>query len=105
MAMMAVRLGFVVAALIGLGRMFGVVADVGPIHLLAGILALAGALVAGVRMLVLGRGGALPLVGVVVGVAGAMGVLLEVLPGIVHLLLLVAAVGMAEASAAKLKRG
>lgn len=104
MAMMVVRIGFVAAAVIGLGHLVGLVESVGMIHLVAGILALAGALAAGVRMLVLGRGGAMPLLGVVIGVAGAVGMLTEVLPGIAHLLLLVAAVGMTEASAAKLKR-
>ncbi|HYF78830.1 MAG TPA: hypothetical protein VD973_16975 [Symbiobacteriaceae bacterium] len=105
MAMMGVRLGFVVAALIGVGHMFGLVESVGPFHLIAGILALLGALVAGVRMLVLGRGGGLPLLAVVIGVAGAVAMLTGMLGGFLHLLLMVAAVGMTEASAAKLKRG
>jgi hypothetical protein len=104
MAMMVLRVGFVAAAVVGLGHMFGLVDSVGAIHLVAGILALVGALVAGVRMLVLGRGGGLPLLGVVIGVAGAVGMLTRSLPGLAHLLLLVAAVGMTEASAAKLKR-
>lgn len=104
-AMMLVRLGAVVAIVLGLGRMAGLwsFASLGGVHILAGALVLLGALVAGIRMMSLGKGAVMLLGGVVIGMAGAA-VALRGMSGVFHLLLMVAAVGMAEANAAKLKR-
>ncbi|HWI66420.1 MAG TPA: hypothetical protein VNT75_31715 [Symbiobacteriaceae bacterium] len=104
-AMMAARLGFVVAVALGVGGMAGLVefAGVKSVHILAGVLTLLGILVAGLRALSLGRGAALALVGLVGGMGGAA-VALSGLGGIFHLALMVASIGMAEANMAKLKR-
>lgn len=101
-AMMAARLGFVVAIALGVGQLAGF-RDVGMVHILAGVLTLLAILVAGMRALAQGRGAGLMMIGLVGGMAGAA-VALAHLSGIFHLLLMVAAVGLAEASAAKLKR-
>jgi hypothetical protein len=104
-AMMVVRLGFVIAIVLGLGIMFTLwgADKVLPVHILAGILVLGGILLAGVRSLARG-GAAFLLIALVVGAVGAIAIVRGWAPGILHLLLMLAAVGLAEMNVAKLKK-
>lgn len=103
-AMMTTRLGFVLALLLGLGFMVGVVpGSLLPLHILTGVLVLGGILLAGIRTM--SRGGITLLgIGLAAGLIGAVAQLLSVLPGLIHLLLMVAAVALAEMNVAKLKK-
>jgi hypothetical protein len=106
-AMMLVRLGFVVAIVLGLGMMFGLwgAGSVLPLHIGAGVLVLVGILLAGGRARTLGRGGvSFLLIGLLTGAVGAVAVLRGWAPGLLHLVLMLVAVGLAEMNVAKLNK-
>ncbi|HYG59329.1 MAG TPA: hypothetical protein VD902_14800 [Symbiobacteriaceae bacterium] len=103
MAMMAVRAGFVLAVVMGVGMMVHVwqKGDVLLFHMLSGVLVLGGVLTAGVRAILLERPVTLLALGVLAGVSGAVLALSGAVPGLVHLVLMLAAVGLAEAGVRK----
>ena len=101
--MMAVRGGFVLAIVLGLGMWFSLWSSqtVLPVHIFAGGLVLLGVLVALVRTkaVMLAVGLLVGLLGVAVAIGGFVPNV-----GVIHLLLMLVTVGLAEMTVAKLKK-
>lgn len=110
--MMVTRLGFVFALLLGMGLMFGYAIEnreqLLALHLVAGLMVLGGIWATTIRFAMLKRSGmnvlwagaTLAFVGAALGLASMMGLG----AGIIHLLLMLATVGLAEAGAARVNR-
>ena len=102
-AIMAVRGGFVLAIVLGLGMWFSLWSSqtVLPFHIFAGGLVLLGVLVALVRTKAV-----MLAVGLLVGLLGVAVAIGRFVPnvGVIHLLLMLVTVGLAEMTVAKLKK-
>ena len=105
--MMLVRLGFVVAAVLGVGMMASLWSRTAvlPFHLLTGAMVVAGLWMAVLRLTSLGKGAGIAWGGAGASVVGA-GIGLAAMMtgssfGVIHLVVMLAAVGMGEAGVAK----
>jgi hypothetical protein len=102
---MLMRTGSLVAVILGLGMMFGLLSGVVMLHILAGGLVLLSALLAAVRLVLLGRSQAKLLIIAFTGLLlSAMGMLRAWVPGAVHLVLMLLFVGLAEMGIAKARK-
>jgi hypothetical protein len=100
--MMLVRLGFVIAFVLGLGFLFRLVTAGAavPVHMAAGLLVIAGLLIAAVRLIGQKRKGA-GQVAIAAGVAVVGAAMALTGQGIGHLILMLVAIGLGEMSVAK----
>lgn len=112
-AQMIARLGFVIAIVLGLGMLFRMITGGGlvMIHILAGAMVVLGALLATVRAATTGRSAgplagalALSLLGAWLGITNRGGALFSG-SGIVHLIIMIAAVGLLEMGGARANKG
>lgn len=107
---MVVRLGFVIALVLGALRLVSAAPDgVWPVHILGGAMVVLGALVVAFRMASL-RVGKLMLMAlaVLLGVAGAVvgfAAAGSQLVGLVHLVIMLMVVGLVEMNVARVRRG
>lgn len=108
--MMLVRLGFVVAAVLGVGMMASLwsQAAVLSFHLLTGGMVVAGLWLAVLRLTSMGKGAGIAWGGAAASLVGAGLGLASMMSGasygIIHLVVMLAAVGMGEAGVAKASR-
>lgn len=112
-SLMLARLGFLGAIVLGLGMMFGAITAGGAVmlHIVAGAVVLGGIWVALIRFAMLGRRVTGPLMaGAILALAGALLGLgtnngwVAGDYGLLHFLIMLAAVGLAEMGAARLNR-
>lgn len=105
--MMVARLGFVLSLVIGLGWLLGLYNIDSRLHLGTGVLTVLSILLVAVRLLMTGKGGGATLAAGLLGAAGALVGISATgrsANGLIHLVIMVAMLGLAEMTVARAKR-